>query len=67
MENELCNLLEMARLLNIPASWLKNEALAGRIPCLKIGRRLLFNPAAARSALAQQAKRFGVREGGNGH
>ena len=56
MESELCNLLETARRLHIPAKWLKDEALARRVPCLRIGRLLLFNPMAVRSALAKQAK-----------
>jgi hypothetical protein len=45
----------LAALLRIPAPWLRGEALAGRIPCLRIGRRLLFNPEAVERALAERA------------
>jgi hypothetical protein len=41
--------------LNLPAAWLKAEARAGRIPCLRVGRRLMFDMAAVLRALAQSA------------
>jgi hypothetical protein len=41
--------------LNLPASWLKSEARAGRIPSLKVGRRLLFDPAQVGQALSARA------------
>jgi excisionase family DNA binding protein len=30
--------------LGVPVAWLRREAQAGRIPHLKAGRRILFNP-----------------------
>ncbi len=32
-----------SRALGLPADWLRDEALAGRIPCLRAGTRLLFD------------------------
>ena len=36
--------------------WLRAEAEAGRIPCLKAGRRLLFDPEAVEAVLLQRAQ-----------
>ena len=45
----------LARELRLPREWLTAEADAGRIPCLRVGRHRLFNVAAVRAALAEQA------------
>jgi len=46
--------------LGVPAAWLRAEARAARVPYLRVGRRLLFNPAAVEAVLldraAQEAK-----------
>lgn len=49
----------MADLIGVRADWLKDQAQAGRIPHLKAGRMLLFNPEAVIAALAEQAARGG--------
>jgi hypothetical protein len=54
---ELTNLQGLASRLGLPAKWLKQEAEAGRIPCLKIGAKLRFNATAVREALAVRAAR----------
>ena len=54
--NELLSLPHAARRLRVPVQWLRDEALAGRIPVLRIGRRLLFNVDAVRAALLERAK-----------
>lgn len=41
--------------LGVPANWLRREALAGRVPYLRVGRRMLFNPAAVEGALLNRA------------
>lgn len=41
--------------LGVPQKWLKNEADEGRIPCLRIGPRRLFNLAAVRKVLCERA------------
>jgi excisionase family DNA binding protein len=55
MEAELLSVAALARKLRLPASWLKAEAIAGRIPCLRVGRKMLFNQAAVQQALLSRA------------
>jgi hypothetical protein len=63
MQNQkLINLFGLARELNLPVAWLKSEALAGRIPCLRIGHRLRFNKEAVESALSKRARMGEVNE-----
>jgi len=53
---ELASLCVCASHVGVPAKWLKERAIAGDIPCLRIGkRRLLFNIAAVKAALACMA------------
>ena len=54
-------LQRLAQRLGLPAAWLRAEAEAGRIPSLRAGRRLLFNPEAVEDALIERAS-----EGGKG-
>lgn len=58
MENALTNLSGLAMALRLPRAWLFAEAAAGRIPCLRIGRQLRFNPDAVRAVLAERAGKF---------
>jgi hypothetical protein len=51
----LLPLNRLAARLRLPSKWLRAEAEAGRIPCLRVGRRLLFNADAVGRALAEQA------------
>jgi len=60
--NRLLNLSRMARHAGVTQQWLKEQAVCGRIPCLKAGKRLLFNPTAVELALAEQASKR--RKGG---
>lgn len=39
----LVSLPKLSRHLAVPATWLRREALAGRIPHLRAGSRLLFD------------------------
>ena len=60
METEtICTIRALAAALRLPALWLKAEADAGRIPCLRVGRRLLFNLDAVKATLAERAARTG--------
>jgi hypothetical protein len=56
----LTSLADLSAQLRLPRQWLRAEALAGRLPCLKVGRKLLFNPGAVEKALAERAS--AVRE-----
>ncbi len=47
----------MARRLRVPVAWLREEAEAGRIPHLKAGRTLLFEPETVERVLIARAKR----------
>lgn len=58
MENTHAALLplnRMARRLRVTMDWLRSEAEAGRVPCLKADRRYLFNPDAVERTLAERA------------
>jgi hypothetical protein len=65
--NDLLSLSRLSARLRLPRDWLRAEALAGRIPCLQIGRRLLFNPIAVEAALGTRAatERQGVPRAAN--
>jgi len=47
---------ELALLLRVNEGTLRNWAYRRRIPCQKVGGRLLFSPAAVRQWLKQQAR-----------
>ena len=53
--NELLSLSRMARRLGVTQEWLRHQANADKIPCLKAGKRYLFNPIAVQEALAAKA------------
>ena len=55
--SELLSLGRMARRLFVTQQWLREQADAGDVPCLKAGKRYLFNPVAVQEALAVQATR----------
>ena len=46
---------DLAAQLGLSIAWLKAEASAGRLPCLRAGRRLLFDRAAVERAIALRA------------
>jgi hypothetical protein len=52
---ELLNLRLMARRPYVSQKWLRDEALAGRVPCLRAGSRLLFSAEAVERVLADRA------------
>jgi hypothetical protein len=49
-------LRQTAAHLGVPASWLRAEAEAGRVPHLKTGRQVLFHPPTVEQALLDRAK-----------
>jgi len=48
-------LAQRFRRYGLSAAWLKAEAEAGRLPCLKAGRRVLFDAKAVERALIERA------------
>jgi hypothetical protein len=48
-------LQRLSLLLGLSRDWLRKEALAGRIPCLQAGKRLLFHRTAVERALHERA------------
>ena len=46
---------EAALATGVPVAWLKKEVEAGRIPCLRFGRRVRVSPLAVKAALERQA------------
>lgn len=65
-QSELVRLSGLATRLRLPARWLKAEAVAGRIPCLKVQRHFLFNVEAVRRSLADRAALSSARAVDNG-
>lgn len=54
-EHNLVNIHGLGRALHLPVEWLKREADSGAIPCLRVGRRRIFNLVAVKAALAERA------------
>ena len=53
---KILNLYSCARELGVPVAWLKTAADEGRVPCLRMGKRIVrFNPEAVRDAIAALA------------
>ena len=61
---KLMPMAAFARQTGVPASWLKAEAEAGRIPHLRAGSRILVDPAAVERVLLDRANEAG-KEGGD--
>lgn len=54
---DLLSLPRMARRLGVPRQWLEQQAAAGKVPCLKVGKRYLFNAVAVQESVAVIAAR----------
>jgi hypothetical protein len=52
---KLTPLSAMARRLRVPVKWLREEAIAGRIPHLNAGGRLMFEPGTVEQVLTARA------------
>jgi hypothetical protein len=46
-----------ARRLRVPFKWLRAEAEAGRVPCLRAGKQILCDIEAVEAALLERARR----------
>ncbi len=54
-EAALVSLPDMAERLGVPPLWLKEQAEAGRVPCLRVGRKLMFHTKTAQAAVLAMA------------
>lgn len=54
-EAVLISLPEMAERLGVPPLWLREQAEAGRVPHLNVGRKTMFAPAIAEAAVLAMA------------
>jgi len=59
MHDELVSLGVLSRELRVTQSWLRAEAEAGRVPCLRAKGRFLFSRAAVETALLERARSGG--------
>lgn len=62
MDSKLLTVHELAERTGIPAAWLRREADAGRLPCIRAGRLRVFDLKAVLKALAERQKRGGDRD-----
>lgn len=68
---DLMHAKALARFLKVEESWVRSEAEAGRLPHVRAGDRMIFDPAAVVEALRERAQAApaqkstrGVRRGG---
>ena len=61
--SKLLPLGPMARRLRVPSKWLRAEAEADRVPCLKAGKAILFDADAVEQALLERARKGGPPSG----
>ena len=47
----------MARRVHVPSKWLRSEAEAGHIPCLKAGKQVLFDSGIVERLLVERASK----------
>jgi hypothetical protein len=60
----LMPLVATARLLSVPSAWLRAEADAGRLPCLRAGPAYLFDVDTVEQLLLERARRSAPAPGG---
>jgi hypothetical protein len=53
--SEILHAAALARRIGVPAAWLKREADAGRLPCLRAGSRYLFDRRVVERELLRRA------------
>lgn len=58
---------ELSVALGLPLQWLKREAEAGRLPCLRAGRRLLFDLERVKRVLSERSSCAHVSGGRGAH
>ena len=61
-DSKLLSLSELAERTGLPLAWLRREADEGRLPCLRVGKRRMFDPERVRRDLARRQTREGCDE-----
>ena len=54
MDTKYLRLEELSKVIRLPAAWIRREADAGHLPCIRAGRRRVFDLAAVLKALANR-------------
>lgn len=54
MDTKLLTLNQLSERTGLPAAWLRREADAGRLPCIRAGRLRLFDLAAVLKSLSDR-------------
>lgn len=62
MDTKYLRVQELARATRLPEAWLRREADAGRLPCIRAGRRRMFDLTAVLKSLAERQERGVTRE-----
>jgi len=62
MPNILLSLKELSIHTRLPLAWIRREADAGRLPCIRAGRRRVFDLEQVLVVLADRAKIEAVRD-----
>lgn len=57
------NLAALSAAVHLPRKWLREQAESSLIPCLRVGRKLLFHIPAVRSAIAELAAQSRIEPG----
>ncbi|MFO0826715.1 MAG: hypothetical protein U0572_01090 [Phycisphaerales bacterium] len=57
MDSRFHTVTQLSRATRLPAAWIRREADAGRLPCLRVGRRRLFSLRAVLAAIAERQAR----------
>lgn len=58
---KLLTLNQLSERTGLPAAWLRREADAGRLPCIRAGRLRMFDLAAVLKALAERQTKGGAK------
>ena len=66
MDGKLLTLHQLAERTGLPAAWLKREADARRLPCIRAGRSRRFELAAVAKVLTERAAQGVPNEGMKG-
>jgi hypothetical protein len=63
VESPLLDRGEAAAFLRMSSSWVRAETLAGRIPCVRLGRRCLYDKRALENLIAQATTKGAIANG----